>query len=321
MSGGTLAEADSSSRGPPTYTVCPSDLARTPRPFSASKSVTCGKASFFSSAADRMPPAIVCSESRSTAAASASARSSVQPDATAMATTPKRPSVSVPVLSKMIVSIRRASRSARAVAHEDAVVRPLCGRDCNHKRNGQAQRVRAGDHQHGGDAGDDFDVEADGDRPGNCSQHGHTQRNVEEPGRRLVGQHLRARLAGLRFLPSRMIPASAVCSPVAVTRTRRLPSPLIVPAMTFAPNSFFTGRDSPVIIDSLTSDSPRYPTAPLAGTLAPGRISTTSPSRNWLAGTSSVDPSGCSRSAVSGISLASASTRPEACRTLRISSQ
>ncbi len=90
--------------------------------------------------------------------------------------------------------------------------------------------------------------------------------------------------------------------------------------MTFAPGAFLTGRDSPVIIASLTSDSPRA-TSPSAGTLAPGRTNSMSPVRSWLTGTSSVTPSARSRSAVSGMSLASASSAPEACRTLRISSQ
>jgi hypothetical protein len=52
---------------------------------------------------------------------------------------------------------------------------------------------------------------------------------------------------------SRMMPASAVRSPVPVTSMRSDPSVFTVPAITFAPASFFTGRDSPVIIASFTS--------------------------------------------------------------------
>ena len=41
-----------------------------------------------------------------------------------------------------------------------------------------------------------------------------------------------------------MMPARAVCSPVAVRRTRSDPAPLTVPAITRSPWVFFTGRDS-----------------------------------------------------------------------------
>ena len=57
------------------------------------------------------------------------------------------------------------------------------------------------------------------------------ERDVEEPTGRTIGQDLRATTM-LRRATRRMIPASAVSSPVAVTRTRRLPVPFTVPAMT-----------------------------------------------------------------------------------------
>ena len=50
-----------------------------------------------------------------------------------------------------------------------------------------------------------------------------------------------------------MMPASAVCSPVPVTSTRSEPEPFTVPAITLSPVALSTGRDSPVIIDSLTA--------------------------------------------------------------------
>ncbi len=116
------------------------------------------------------------------------------------------------------------------------------------------------------------------------------------------------------------MPASAVSSPVAVTRTRRLPSPLIVPPMTSAPGSLPTGFDSPVSMASFTSERPSS-TTPSAGTLAPGRTSTRSPGRSSSTGTSSMVPSSRTRSAMSGISFASSFNAPDACRTLRISIQ
>jgi hypothetical protein len=99
------------------------------------------------------------------------------------------------------------------------------------------------------------------------------------------------------------MPARAVSAPVAVTRMRRLPLPLIVPAMALAPGALRTGRDSPVSMASLTSDSPSS-TWPSAGMLVPGRTSTRSPRRRASTGTRSVLPSGPTHSAMAGISLA-----------------
>ena len=116
------------------------------------------------------------------------------------------------------------------------------------------------------------------------------------------------------------MPASAVLSPVAVTSMRSAPAPLIVPAMTLAPTLFSTGRDSPVIIDSLISLCPSR-TTPSAGTLSPGRTSSRSPSRSAAAGTSSVAPLDMTRVAMSGSSLASSFKAPCAWPIERISNQ
>ena len=118
----------------------------------------------------------------------------------------------------------------------------------------------------------------------------------------------------------RMMPDSAVCSPTAVTLTRRLPPAATVPATTVSPTSFETGRDSPLIIDSSTSAAPST-TVPSAGTRVPGRTSTTSSSARAWSGTVSSDPSGRTRSAASGSSSANALRAPCACMMERISSQ
>ena len=76
----------------------------------------------------------------------------------------------------------------------------------------------------------------------------------------------------------RWMPASAVSSPVAVTSTRRPESVATVPAVTRSPAVRGTVRDSPVTIDSSISARPSTMT-PSAGTLPPGRTTTTSPSR------------------------------------------
>ncbi len=91
----------------------PSLSARTPRPLMASNSATAGRESPRSSADLRIPLAMVCSESPSIAAAMARALSWSQPSTVAIPTTPNSPLVSVPVLSKITVSISRACSSAR----------------------------------------------------------------------------------------------------------------------------------------------------------------------------------------------------------------
>ena len=75
------------------------------------------------------------------------------------------------------------------------------------------------------------------------------------------------------------MPASAVSSPTAVTRTRIAESVATVPAVTLSPSPLATGFDSPVIIDSSSSARPAT-ISPSAGTRAPGRTSTTSPTRS-----------------------------------------
>jgi hypothetical protein len=89
--------------------------------------------------------------------------------------------------------------------------------------------------------------------------------------------------------------------------------------MTFAPSDFATGTDSPVIIDSLTSLLPLC-TMPSAGTLAPGRTNTMSPSRRAEIATSSI-VSPTTRCAALGRRRASSRSAPEACEMDRISIQ
>ena len=118
---------------------------------------------------------------------------------------------------------------------------------------------------------------------------------------------------------SRRIPASAVSSPTASTRTRTAESVTTVPATTRSPGSLATGRDSPVSIDSSSSADPSAIT-PSAGTRPPGRTSTRSPTARSPTGTVSTR-SPTTRSAWSGRRAASASRAPEAWPRARISSQ
>ena len=80
------------------------------------------------------------------------------------------------------------------------------------------------------------------------------------------------------------MPASAVSSPTASTRTRNDESVDTVPATTRSSGPLATGWDSPVIIDSSSSASPST-IVPSAGTRPPGRTSTTSPTRRSPTGT------------------------------------
>src|SRR5580704_2549600 len=105
-----------------------------------------------------------------------------------------------------------------------------------------------------------------------------------------------------------MMPDRAVCSPTAVTRTRRLPPLATVPAMTAAPGSLDTVRDSPVITDSSTSAAPST-TVPSAATRVPGLTKTKSPTRNAESGTISISAP-LIRSTMSGSSAARALSAP-----------
>ena len=101
------------------------------------------------------------------------------------------------------------------------------------------------------------------------------------------------------------MPASAVSSPTASTRTRTDESVATVPATTRSPGSRATAFDSPVIIDSSNAAEP-VSIVPSAGTRPPGRTSTRSPGRRSAMATSLV-PAPSTRSAMSGRSAASAS--------------
>jgi len=93
--------------------------------------------------------------------------------------------------------------------------------------------------------------------------------------------------------------ARPVCSPVAVTRTTRLPSTLDEPASSGAPGTLRTGIASPVSNDSSTEESPSSTTAS-TGTWSPGRRRRRSPGFRSATGVSdSVSPRS-SRCAVAG---------------------
>ena len=261
-----------------------------------------------SSALLTMPCAIVCSESRSTAAASASASSSLMPARVVISTTRNSPRVSVPVLSKNTALRLRASSSPRLSRTSKPFLAPsvvemattsgmaspsACGHAITRTVTTRSITYAAG---------------APAMNHPTSVRAAATTATIVSPKAALSASACARERDVCAWATSRMMPASAVFSPVPVTSTRREPEPFTVPAMTWASRVLATGRDSPVIIDSLTSLVPSR-TVPSAGMLAPGRTSIRSPTRKSEAGTSS-GRSPTSRVAVSGMSLASSFSAP-----------
>ena len=90
----------------------------------------------------------------------------------------------------------------------------------------------------------------------------------------------------------------------ASTSMSRLPFRLSVPAETRSPSPLARGRDSPVMVASLTSEPPAT-ARPSAGILSPGRTRITSPTASRSTDTVSTPPAAVNRSACSGASSTS----------------
>ena len=196
----------------------PSTVASTPRPAIARKSDAVGRGAPLSCAAWTIARASGCSLSASTAAARASSSSSATSTAARSVTTCS-PRVSVPVLSKSTVSTRRirssASRSLTRI--------PLAGRDRrrdrDHERNRQAERVRAGDDQHGHRARDRL-VDVAEQRPDDEGDQAGADRDVEERG----GERDRPGPARGIAMPGPRRPAAG-CRPASSRRRSLRPRP------------------------------------------------------------------------------------------------
>ncbi len=93
----------------------------------------------------------------------------------------------------------------------------------------------------------------------------------------------------------------------------------MVAPITVAPGPFCTGIDSPVSMDSSTSDSP-VSTVPSTGILLPGRITTISPANTSAVGTSTSTPLRMTE-AFAGVRSISAVMADDAPARARISSQ
>ena len=136
------------SRGPPTATVWPSTIACAPRPGSASKPRAGGQVDRRALRGSRRcrAPADAPNRPRRPQRASAG-RVSVRRRSTP--TSAGRPCVSVPVLSKMTTSELARPLEREPVLDEQAVAGAKRGGDRDHERDREAERVRAGDHEHG----------------------------------------------------------------------------------------------------------------------------------------------------------------------------
>ena len=189
------------------------------------------------------------------------------------------PLVSVPVLSNSTVSTVRIRLQRQPVLDQDAAAGGAFGGDRDDQRDRQAEGVRAGDHQHG-DGPHHGLVRVPDEAPDDGGDERRAQRDVEQPAaarsaRRCardeefcasVDQALDAGQRGVVADRGHLEPGARSRSPRCRRRHCRR-------------RCARDGRDSPVTIDSSTSAAPST-IRPSAGTLPPGRTSTTSSTRS-----------------------------------------
>ena len=304
--------------GPPTLMVEPSTVPLTPIAVEDWKSVARPTVRERALAAAMMALASGCSLSPSAAAAHCSNSASETPPTTAIFDTTGSPMVSVPVLSKSTELtvrmpssasrslIRTPPRAARSVAIDTTrgMARPSAW--------GQAMtstvtvRITAS-------FGDPTSIHT------TAVMTAEPRANQKSHPAAVSASRWARDVEPCASVTSRWMPARAVSSPIAVIRTRSALSVATVPATTWAPTLLLTARDSPVTIDSSTSAVPSV-TSPSAGTLPPGRTTTTSPTASSEGDTVTVvSPS--TRSASSGSKAARESRADEVCASERISIQ
>ncbi len=263
---------------------------------------------------------MVCSESRSAPATRRSASSSDRSPVVSIPTTRNSPRVSVPVLSKITASSFRASsrprrsRTRSPFRAPSVVEMATTSGIASPRAWGQAMTSTVTTRWMA-----NCPVAPAMSHTTAVSMPAETATTVSQNAARSARSWARDRDCWASST-SRMIPARVVSSPVPVTSTRSDPDWFTVPPMTSSPSSFWTGRDSPVIMASFTELSP-FTTVPSAGTLSPGRTRTTSPSLSASNATSSVSSPSVTRSAVDGISFASSFSAPLAWEMDRISIQ
>ena len=255
-----------------------------------------------------MPCAIVCSESRSTAAAIRSASSRAQ--------APVRGHVDDPELAARqragLVEdhggeVARLLETA-AIADEQSRLRAETRGDGRHQRHGEPERVRAGDDEHRHQPFDGKRAGRSDREPDDERERARDDRDDRQQERGAVGQRLRTGAGRLRLFNQPHDVGER--GPLAGARHRHAKGAGAVDGAgdDLRALDLCHRTDSPVIIDSFTSLLPLC-TTPSAGTLAPGRTSTRSPSRSAEISTSSI-VSPTMRCAVLGSSRASSRSAP-----------
>ena len=200
------------------------------------------------------------------------------------------PSVTVPVLSSTIVSIRRArsSTSGPLIRTPSCAPRPVPTMSATGVASPSA-------HGQAMISTDTAAVKASAAEPPNASQPASvsSERTITT-GTKIAEMRSASRCASA--LPdwasstSRAIWASAVSAPTRVARTARRPYVLIVAPATLAPAATSTGTGSPVSSDWSTADSPST-TTPSVAIFSPGWTTKTSPTRSSATGMSTSSPS------------------------------
>src|ERR1035437_5342898 len=260
-----------------------------------------------------MALAMGCSELASTEAAYLrSVSSSMSWESTSVSVTPKRPSVSVPVLSKMTAcsflapSNETRLRMSRPFFAASAVETATTSGTARPKACGQAMTITV-------------TVRSMANAKSLPMRTSQTKRVITPPPKATIVSHRAAVLARswvFDLLSWACLTRSMTCDkneslPAPLTSIVSEPSPLMDPPRTFPPVALGAGVDSPVSIASLTELSPSTMT-PSAGIFSPGLISTLSLAASSPRGTSFTLPSGMNLWASEGMSLASSSQAREA---------
>ena len=242
-------------------------------------------------AALTMASASGCSLSPSAAATRRSTSFSSTPSAVATATTSGSPRVSVPVLSKTTVSSEAACSSAIAFLKRMPRLAPspvptmMAVGVARPSASGQVMTTTVMANSSASWTSRPtmkYQTTNVSVPPTSATS---TSQNAARSARRWPGA-----LEFCASWTSLTICASAVSEPTAVARARSVPFLLMVAPMSWSPAVFFTGRLSPVTVDSSTSLSPSSTTAS-TGTLEPGRMSSRSPTWTSAVGTSTGSPS------------------------------
>ncbi len=284
------------SREFPTTTTRPATVARAPYPGTFSKRSTGYIGARTAAARATTALARGCSDSRSTAAASARTSVSSIPS-TMRSVTSGSPLVSVPVLSITTVSTRAAVSIPVACLNSTPRFAPrplpimIAVGVANPNASGQVITTTVIAKSTASLAGRSLKTSHETSVSAPPIRATNTNQNAARSARRCPGA-----LEFCASWTSRTICARAVSAPTFVADTRSVPFVLIVAPMTAEPGSLCTGRLSPVTIDSSTSLSPSS-TTPSAAIFVPGRTSNRSPTTTSSVGISTASPSRTTRAA------------------------